>query len=166
MNLQMNRGSARLQVILLGSALAAAIHVAVAQLTVTEVVTPDLGTVLSGASGRNFILNTDQTVTGADAGDYLFGAVSGQLDVTWGTKGQKKKINIVADNITTVGGVSVNAVPCRWHKGTQTTCDPPGKNRNLRNTRSLWVGVDLDTTQVHVGGDTASVTYDITVTIL
>ena len=162
----MNRGSARLQVILIGSALLAAIHVAIAQLTVTEIIDPDLGTVLSGASGRNFILNTDDTVSGADAADYLFGAISGQLDITWGKKGQKKRINIVAENITTVGGVSVNAVPCRWHKQKQNTCDAPGLDRNLRNTRTLWVGVDLDTTQVHVGGDTASVTYDITVTIL
>ena len=166
MNPRAHRGSARLQIILLGSALLAAIHVAVAQLTVTEIVTPDLGTVLSGASGRQFILNTDETVSGADAADYLFGAVSGQLDVTWGQKGKKKQINIVAENITTTGGVSVNAVPCRWHKGTQTTCQGAGINRNLRNTRSLWVGVDLSTSQVHSGGDTASVTYDITVTIL
>ena len=165
MNSRTHRGSARLQIILLLSAVAAAIHVAFAQLTMTEVVTPDLGTVLSGASGRQFILNTDGTVTGANAADYLFGAVSGQLDLTWGAKG-KVRINIVAENITTIGGVTVNAVPCRWHKQGQNTCEGGGLDRNLRNTRTLWVGVDLSTTQIHVGGDTASVTYDITVTFL
>jgi hypothetical protein len=36
----------------------------------------------------------------------------------------------------------------------------PGPNKTLK------VGVDIDTSAVHSGGDAASVTYDITITIL
>ena len=165
MNPRAHRGSARLQIILLGSALLAAIHIAFAQFVMTETVTPSLGTVFSGASGRQFILNTDETVTGANAADYLFGAVSGQLSLDWQGKG-KKSVNIVAENITTIGGVTVNAVPCRYNKGAQTTCQGGGIGGSVKGTRTLWVGVDISTSQVHSGGDTASVTYDITVTFL
>ncbi len=34
------------------------------------------------------------------------------------------------------------------------------------STRTLYVGVDINTDIVHVGGDTADATYDITVTLL
>jgi hypothetical protein len=133
-------------------------------LTITELTTPSLGELLAGASGRNFILNTDETVTGVDAVDYLCCAVSGRLRLR--QTGGAADANIVADNITTTGGVTVNAVPCRFHQDTQTTCDGAGIDVILQGNRNLFVGVDIDTTQVHVGGDTASVTYDINVTIL
>ena len=174
MNSRPRRGSERLQKILLCSALLAALHVAYGDFTMTEIVSPSLGTIFSGASGRQFILNTDETVSGADAADYLFGAVSGELLLDHGkAKGKEKgkskgnaDVNIVAENITTTGGVTVNAVPCRFHKGAQTTCDGPGINVTLDKKKSLWVGVEISTSQVHSGGDTASITYDITVTFL
>ncbi len=159
-----HRGLARLRKLLLGSALLAALDVAFAALFVTQPVPPSLGTFFSGASGRNFILNTDETVGGANAGDYLFGAVSGQLEVRK-TQGPASA-NILADNITTSGGVTVNAVPCRWHNDPQATCDGAGITAALQGTRILYVGVDITTSQVHSGGDTASVTFDITVTLL
>ncbi len=146
---------------LLGSALLAAIDVASAAFTMTEVVPPDLGTFFSGATGRQFILNTDETVTGADAGDFLFGAVSGQLTLAK-TMGPQAA-NILADNISTSGGVTVNAVPCRYHTGSQLNCDGAGIDVTVQSNRTLYVGVDLSTNQVHSGGDTASVMYDITV---
>jgi hypothetical protein len=65
----------------LGSALLVAFDFASAAITITEQTTPTLGTLVGGASGRNFILNTDETVSGTDSADYLFGAVSGQLTV-------------------------------------------------------------------------------------
>ena len=144
--------------------LLAALNVAFAALTITEDVTPNLGTVYSGASGRQFILNTDETVTGADAADYLFGAVSGQLGVK--QTGGPASANIVAENITTSGGLTVNAIPCRWHTGSQTTCDGAGINVTVQGNRTLYVGVNVDTSQVHNSGDTASVTYDISITLL
>ena len=161
MSSRTHRGFGRLRKILLGSALLAAIDVASAAFTMTEVVTPDLGTFFSGATGRQFILNTDETVTGADAGDFLFGAVSGQLSLQK-TQGPQAA-NILADNISTSGGVTVNAVPCRYHTGSQLSCDGAGINVTVQGNRTLFVGVDLTTSQVHSGGDTASVMYDITV---
>jgi hypothetical protein len=142
----------------------AALDITFAALTVTEDVTPNLGTVYSGVSGRQFILNTDETVTGTDAADYLFGAVSGQLGVK--QTGGPASANIVAENITASGGLTVNAVPCRWHTGSQTTCDGAGINVTVQGNRTLYIGVDITTNQVHNSGDTASVTYDINITFL
>ncbi len=76
-----HRRFARLRKILLGSVLLAALQVAFAAITVTEGTTPSLGTLLAGDTDRNFILNTDATVSGTDAADYLFGAVAGDLTV-------------------------------------------------------------------------------------
>jgi len=154
----------RFRRLLLGGMLLAALNVAFAALTITEDVTPNLGTVYSGASGRQFILNTDETVSGADAVDYLFGAVSGQLGVR--KTGGPASANIVAENITPSGGLAVNAIPCRWHTDAQTTCDGAGINVTVQGNRTLYVGVDIDTSQIHNSGDTASVSYDINITLL
>ncbi len=164
MSSQAHRGFERLLTILLGSASLAAVDVASAAFTMTEIVTPDLGTFFSGASSRQFILNTDETVTGTDAGDYLFGAVSGQLELKK-TAGPQDA-NIVADNFSTLGGVTVNAVPCRYHTGSQLSCDGSGIAVNVSGNRILFVGIDLNTSQMHNGGDSASVTYDITVNFI
>ena len=159
-----HRGFVRLRRILLGSVLLAVLDVAFAALFLTETVTPSLGLVLAGASGRQFILNTDGTVSGANAADYLVGAVSGQVEVR--KTGGAGSATIVADVISTTGGVTVNAIPCRWHNDPQTTCDPPGITAALQGPRTLYVGVDITTSQVHTDGQTASVTYEITVTVL
>jgi len=166
MSTRTRRWFAHLRKILLGCALLAALEAAFAALFVTESVTPSLGTLLGGASGRNFILNTDGSVSGTDAADYLFGAVSG--DVTLKKTGGGQSASIVADNFSTTGGVSINAVPCRWGTDPATTCDGSGINVTLSSGRTehLLVGVDLDTSQVHSGGDSPTATYDITVTLL
>ena len=164
MDSRTHSGFVRLRKLLLGGALLATLDVAFAALFVTEVVTPSLGTVFSGAIGRQFILNTDETVSGANAADHLFGAVSGQIEVRK-TQGPGSA-TIFADNFTTSGGVTINAVPCRWHNDPQSTCDGVGISAALQATRILYVGVDITTTVVHVGGDTASASYDINVTLL
>jgi len=146
---------------LLGGVLLAALDVAFAAFTMTETVTPSLGMVFSGAPGRNFILNTDETVTGADAIDYISGAVSGQLTLVK-TQGPAD-VNIVAENIVPSGGLIVIGVPCRFDVDPQTTCDGAGINVRVHQTQILYVGVNITTSQVHIGGDTASVTYDINV---
>ncbi len=150
--------------ILLGSMLLAALEAVFAALTITETVTPDLGTLLSGASPRYFILNTDNTVSGTDAGDYLFGAVSGDLLVKKTGGGQSA--NILADNFSTTGGVTVLAVPCKWHTDAATTCDGSGINITVQGSRTLLVGVEIDTDQVHNSTHSPTATYDITVTLL
>lgn len=164
MSKRTHRKFARLRAIALGSVLLVAFEFAGAALTITEKTTPTLGTLLSGAGGRNFILNTDQTVSGADSADYLFGAVSGELTIK--KTGERQSAHILADNFSTTGGVTVNAVPCKFGNGSQTTCDGSGLNVTARGTKALMVGIDLDTSQVHTGNDTASVTYDITITLL
>jgi hypothetical protein len=162
----MYRRFALLRNLLLGSVLLAALEAAFAAITVTETITPDLGTLLGGASGRNFILYTDDTVGGTDAADYLFGAVSGNVTVKK-TAGSQSA-NIVADNFSTTGGLTINAVPCKWDTDTATTCDGSGINVTLSPgaPKNLLVGVDLDTTAIHSGGDSPTATYDINVTLL
>jgi hypothetical protein len=164
MSTRRHRRFAVTRTVLLGSGLLVAFQFASAALTITETTTPTLGTLLSGASGRNFILNTDETVSGTDSGDYLFGAVSGELTVKKTGGGQSA--NILADNFSTTGGVSVNAVPCKYGTGSQSTCDGSGLNVTVSGTKALMVGIDLDTSQTHSGGDSASVTYDITISLL
>ncbi len=166
MSTRTRRRFARLRKILLGSALLAALEAAFAAITITEVTTPSLGTLLSGGWPRNFILNTDGSVSGTDAADYLFGAVSGDLTVKK-TAGSQSA-NIVADNFSTTGGVTIIAVPCKWHTDTATTCDGSGINVTLSpgQAKNLLVGVDLDTTQVHSASDSPTATYDINITLL
>ena len=159
-----HRRFARLRKILLGGALLAALQVAFAALTVTENTAPSLGTLLAGVTDRNFILNTDATVSGGAAADYLFGAVAGSLTVKKTGGGQSA--NILADNFTSMGGVTIIGVPCKWHTDTATTCDGSGINITVQGSRTLLVGVDLNTTQSHSGGDSPTATYDITVTLL
>ncbi len=159
-----HRRFARLRKVLLGGALLAALQVTFAAITVTENVTPSLGTLLAGVIDRVFILNTDATVSGGAAGDYLFGAVAGSLTVKKTGGGQSA--NILADNYFTTGGVTINAVPCKWHTDTATTCNGSGINITVQGNRTLLVGVDLKTTQSHSGGDSPTATYDITVTLL
>ena len=137
---------------------------AFAALTITESTSPTLGTLVGGPGGRNFILNTDGTVSGTDSADYLFGAAAGDLSVK--KTGGAQSANIKAENITTSGGVSVNSVPCSWDGGSQTTCDGSGINVTVQGNKTLLVGVDLDTTQTHAGGDNPTVTYDINITLL
>jgi hypothetical protein len=165
MALRTHRGLVRIRRFVLGGALLVALDVAFAAIEVTEVIEPNLGTWFSGAPGRQFILNTDETVGGANAADYLVGALSGQIEVRK-TQGPGSA-NITADNFSGGGtGVTINAVPCRWHDQPQTICDAPGITVALQATRILYIGVDISTTQVHVGGDTADAMYDITVTLL
>ena len=156
----MHRRLALLRNLLLGSVLLAALEVTFAALTVSESTTPSLGTLLGGDSGRNFILNTDDTVSGAD---YLFGAVSGDLLVK--KTGGAQSANILADNYSQTGGVTIKAVPCKWHTDTATTCDGSGIDITVQGNRHLLVGVDLDTTQMHTSAHSPTATYDITVTL-
>ncbi len=164
MSSRVHHGFERLLTILLGGASLAAVDIASAAFTMTEIVSPDLGTALAGDPDRQFILNTDETVGGTDVADLLFGAVTGQLELKK-TAGPQNA-NILADNFLTSGGVTVNAVPCKYHTGSHLSCDGSGIDVNINGTRTLFVGIDLNTSQVHTGGDSASVTYDITVNFI
>ena len=165
MSSRAQRRFALLRNVLLACALLAAHDITFAQVTIVETITPTLGILLSGASGRNFILNPDGTVSGTDAADYVSGAARGRLNIS--KTGSPQNATIVADNFTTTGGVTINAVPCRWRNNAPQTCDGAGITKRIRSTaRPLWLGVDIDTTQAHTGSDTATASYDITVTLI
>lgn len=135
-----------------------------AALQITENIAPSFGTLLGGASGRQFILNTHDTVTGADAADYLFGAVSGELEID--NTGQQGAINIVAENISTFGGLTVNQVLCSYDGGAQQACGGVGITVTSGPGKILKVGIDMTTTTVHTAADSPGITLDITVTFL
>jgi len=137
---------------------------AIAQATITETVTPTFGFVMGGPAGRRFVLDTNDQVTGPNAGDYLFGAVSGELSVQ--RQGGPTIVYIVAENITTTGGVTANSILCKWHNSPEVSCDGTGIIRVAVGRRRLLLGVDMTTTQFHTGGDKASVAFDITATFL
>ena len=123
----------------LGILLLLASDAALAQITITEVTTPTLGVLLSGATGRNFILNTDDTVSGTDAADYVTGADSGRLNIS--KVGGNQNATIVADNFSTTGGVTINGVPCRWRNNSPQTCEGSGITKRIRSTaRPLCLG--------------------------
>ncbi len=161
---QKHRRFAFLRNVLLGCALSAAFPPAFAALTVTETTSPTLGVLLTGDSPRYFILNTDETVGGTHSADYVIGAVTGRLSIK--KTGGSQSATIVADNFSWTGGVSFSVVPCKFDTGSQTTCEGPGITVTLNATKILYVGVNLNTTQTHTGGQTASATYDITVTLI
>jgi hypothetical protein len=160
-----HRGYVRLFKFLLSGALFISADAVFAAFTMTEIVTPTFGTFIGGASGRQFVLNTDGTITGANANDYMMGALAGELELKK-TGGKLFPVNIVAENISTFGGLSVASVLCKFQNDPQTTCSGPGINVSLQGKRKLLLGVDVTTTQFHTGGDTAGVTMDITVTFI
>ena len=161
---QTPRGSVRLPTIAIFLTLLTSADAAFAALTVTEVISPSFGLIFGGPSGRQFILNTDGTITGTDAADYVSGAVAGEVEVKK-TGGKVFTAHIVAENISTVGGLSVAAVLCKFHNDPQTTCSGSGISVSLQGKRRLLLGINMSTTQFHSGG-TSSVSFDITVTLL
>lgn len=161
---QTHRGSVRLLTISILFTLLIAANVGFAAFTVTEIITPSFGMFFGGNAGRQFILNTDGTITGTDAADYITGAVAGELELKK-TGGKLFPVNIVAENISTFGGLSVASVLCQYQSDPQTICSGPGINISLQGKRKLRLGLDISTTQVHAGG-TASISFDITVTFL
>ena len=139
-----------------------AVSPAVATLTLTKQVDPSLGTVYSGSSGRQFIVNTSGSVSGSGSGDYLSGAAAAVFQV--GDDSSPSAITILADSITTTGGLTLNRVLCSYNGGTQQRCDASGGiTATSAATATLRVGFDVSTSVAHSGGDTASVSMDISV---
>jgi hypothetical protein len=133
-----------------------------ATITLTEITAPTFGLILSGASGRQFVLNTSGTITGADAADHVSSQAAGDITVTDDTS--PATIEILADNISTSGGLTLNQVLCSYAGGAQTQCDGSPLVATSSASASLKIGVDITTSQVHNGGDGASVSMDINVT--
>jgi hypothetical protein len=135
-----------------------------AQVTITETISPTFGFIMGGPANRRFVLDTNDSVNGPSAADYLFGATSGEL--VFQRQGGPIAVYIVVDNITTSGGVTANTVRCKWHNSPEVDCSSTGILETAVGRRRLLLGVDMTTTQFHNGGDTASISFDITATFL
>ncbi len=127
----------------------------------SNVVSPSFGDLLGGASGRNFILGTNGTISGANASDYLFGAVAGSALIT----GQANtSVDILATNLTANGGVTIANVTCNYGGAGDQDCDvgftglPPKPSG-----KTLLIGLEINTTQVHGDNVTASPSLDIVI---
>ena len=135
-----------------------------AALTLTLVEDPVLGRYFSGASGRQFILNTDGTVSGTDAADYISGALAGRFTVA--DDASPSSIVILVDNISTSGGLTVTDAICSYDGGADASCDGAGMTETSAASALLRVGLDVSTSQIHGGGDMASVMMDVSVSYL
>lgn len=132
-----------------------------AVLNITNVVNPVFGDILSGASGRNFILGTNGVISGSNAGDYISGASAGSLLITGD---QAQSISIVASNLTTDGGVSIANVTCNYDSGGDQDCVAglTGAQPTLGG-KTLLIGLEINTTQTHSDNDSSSPSFDIDV---
>lgn len=133
-------------------------------LSFNNVVDPDLGNWNAGATGRNFVLNTDSSVGGTNSTDYINNAAAGSVDVVGSAF---DTVDIVANNFAANGGVTINDVPCKYGAAAVTTCGGAGLSTQAAPTTggtALLLGVDVNTTQIHTDGQTASPTFDIVVT--
>ena len=119
---------------------------------ILEVFSPSFGTWLAGPSGRQLVLFTDDTVGGANAADYLFGARSGEFVIS-GSANQA--INIV-----------VNQVICQYHRDLPARCDGAGVDARSGNNRTLKIGIDITTSQAHTGGDAPTINMDVAIIYL
>jgi hypothetical protein len=130
---------------------------------ILEVFSPSFGTWLAGPSGRQLVLFTDDTVGGANAADYLFGARSGEFVIS-GSANQA--INILVDNTFATGGIVVNQVICQYHRDLPARCDGAGVDARSGNNRTLKIGIDITTSQAHTGGDAPTINMDVAIIYL
>lgn len=135
-----------------------------AAIVLTLVSDPTFGKLYSGASSRQFILGTNDTVTGTSAIDYVSGAAAGIMTVQDSTS--PSSINIEAESVNATGGISAPQILCSYNGGGETRCDAGGYQVTSTSNATLKIGAEIVTSQVHSGGSSASVTFDITVTYL
>ncbi len=134
----------------------------ISPLTLSDATDPDFGTFETGASGRNFILGTDGSISGSDADAYIDGASAGSM-VIHGSAVQK--IDIIAQNLVDDGGISIANIICNYGGAGDTDCGTgiAAAAEPTATGTSLLIGMDINTTTAHADGDTASPTFDIIV---
>lgn len=137
---------------------------AAADLTLTRITSPSFGVILSGSSGRQFVLNTDGSVGGSSAGDYIGGAAAGEFRVNDTTSPQT--ISILVDNVSTQGGLTVVSVSCAYNGAAQQQCDGSGISVSSFSQATLRLGLEVSTSTVHGDGDTASASMDVSIAYL
>lgn len=133
-------------------------------LAVTQTGPPDLGVIVSGDSGRQFILNTDGTISGTHSGDYVSGATAGSFTIE--DTSSPATLNIAVMIVGTFGGLEVNEALCSYNGSAQQTCSGSGMSVVSSGTGTLRLGLDVTTSAVHRGGDVASATLELTVSYL
>lgn len=134
-----------------------------APITFSNPVNPDLGAVDAGISGRNFILQTDGSISGVNANEYQGGAQVGSVKL-FGSNSQQ--IDIVAQNISNNGGVSISSITCNYAGAGDVNCiDGISAAAAPTNTgKVLLFGLDVITTTSHLDGDSAAPEFDIIAT--
>lgn len=138
--------------------------VAGSALTLTQSVSPSFGLIRSGSTGRQFVLNTDGSISGTHAVEYINGAEAGRfiLEDTSNPSG----IIIAVTVLGTSGGLTLNEALCSYAGGAQQVCGGSGMTAISFATATLLLGLDLTTTATHSGGDIASVSVEVSVSYL
>ena len=127
----------------------------------SSLVNPAFGDLLAGASGRNFILGTNGSISGTNAADYIRGAAAGSILISGDPS---TSISIQASNLTADGGVSIVNITCNWDATGDQDCvtgfsaTPPTSAGKV-----LLLGVEITTTTTHGDNDTAAPSFDIVV---
>lgn len=145
-------------------ALSLAPSIALPSLAVTQISSPGFGIIVSGSSGRQFILNTDDTVSGTHSTDYVSGAMAGRLVIE--DTSSPATLNIAVNVFGTSGGLTVNEILCSYNGGAQQVCSGSGMTVISSGTATLRLGLDVTTNTAHRGGDAASATLELTVSYL
>lgn len=135
-----------------------------AEVTLTRTTSPSFGIILSGNSGREFVLNTDGSIGGSSAADYVSGATAGVFSVV--DTASPNTLAILVDRISATGGLTVVEALCSYNGALQQACDGSGISVNSIANTTLRVGLHVITTTAHGGGDTASVSMDVSVAYL
>ncbi len=130
--------------------------------TFTNATRPDFGNFEAGAPGRNFVLETDGSISGADAIAYEGGANAGSIEIH-GSSSQK--IDIVAQNFVGDGGVNVAKVICNYGDTGNVNCGT-GISAAAAATdtgATLLLGLDVNTATLHANGASAAPMFDLIV---
>ncbi len=137
---------------------------ATSSLTLTQSAEPRFGLIVSGSSGRQFVLNTNDTISGTHAGDHISGAMTGRF--TMEDSNSPASVNIAVTVLGTFGGLTVNETLCSYGGGIQQSCGGSGFTVISAPSAVLKLGLDISTSAAHRGGDAASVTVELAVTYL
>ncbi|MEX2494565.1 MAG: hypothetical protein WD448_00670 [Woeseia sp.] len=137
---------------------------AISSLTLTQTAAPSFGLIVSGASGRQFILNTDDTISGTHSIDYVSGATAGRFIIE--DTSSPASVNISVDVLGTTGGLSIGEALCSYGGGIQQTCSGSGITVTSSASATLRLGLELTTSTAHRGGDSATASLELTISYL
>jgi len=123
---------------------------------------PELGNFEADPSGKNIVLETDGSISEANALAYEGGANAGSIEIH-GSPSQK--IDIVAQNMVGGGGVSVAKVICNYGDTGDTNCGAgiSAAAAAIDTGVTLLLGLDVNTATLHINEDSAVPTFDLIV---